>query len=50
MKLPHHSLAERAAVLPIIKIATWLYVIQAASGFAAGFMMPWLRLFQLTSY
>ena len=50
MKLPHQSLAGRFAVLPLIRIAAWLYVIQAATGFGVGFVIPWLRFFQLATY
>jgi hypothetical protein len=49
MKLPHHLLADQSAVLPYIKIVARLYVIQAATGFAVGFLIPWLRVFQLAS-
>jgi hypothetical protein len=33
--------------MTILKIASALYFIQAAIGFAAGFMIPWLQLFQV---
>jgi len=31
-----------AQIMTIVKIITWLYLIQAAAGFAAGFIIPWL--------
>jgi len=32
--------------MTIVKIAVWLYLIQAAVGFAVGFTIPWLQFFQ----
>jgi len=37
-------------IMTIFKIAAWLYLIQAAIGFAAGFMIPWLQLFRVAGY
>jgi hypothetical protein len=31
-----------AQIMTIVKIITWLYVIQAAAGIAAGLMVTWL--------
>jgi hypothetical protein len=31
-----------AQIMTIVKIITWLYVIQAAAGIAAGLIIPWL--------
>ncbi len=39
MKLSDHSPAEQYTVWPIIRVAAWLYVIQAATGFAVGFLI-----------
>jgi len=37
-------------IMTIFKIAAWLYLIQAAIGFAAGFTIPWLQLFRVAGY
>lgn len=31
--------------MTLVKIAAYLYIAQAAAGFAIGFTIPWLRLY-----
>jgi hypothetical protein len=47
MKTPHYS---RADLFGLLRFAAWVYVIQAATGFAVSFAVPWLRFFQLDTY
>ena len=41
---------QRSKMTAVLKIAGKLYLIQAAIGFAAGFFIPWVKIFHAAGY